>query len=179
MSKSGLFHAHTLLLAISEEISPKYTPFQCAAGGACGWENRRNRARVGLFSVLVHGRVFLSMVGFSIFTQAEWTSNRSSYTDLLFTYAPRSRRPHKAAVLPRCLTERGGYVKALGPESQTTSYARRPHVEQSVSQATPWAFIKKSLAESGRIHCGFSLIAALPHLYASLNTLPTRLCPPH
>ncbi len=96
-----------------------------------------------------------------------------------YSYAPRSRRPHKAVVLPRCLTERGGYVKALGPESQTTSHARRPHVEQSVSQAAPWAFIKKSLAESGRIHCGFSLIAALPHLYASLNTLPTRLCPPH
>lgn len=96
-----------------------------------------------------------------------------------YTHAPRSCRPHKAVVLPRFLAERGGYVKALGPKSQATSYARRPHVEQSVSQAAPWAFIKKSLAESGRIHCGFCLIAALPHLYASLNTLPTRLYPPH
>ncbi len=96
-----------------------------------------------------------------------------------YTYASWSRRPHKAVVLLRCLTERGGFVKALGPKSQNPSYARRPHVEQSVSQAAPWAFITKSLAESGRIHCGFSIIAALPHLYASLNTLPTRLCPPH
>ncbi len=141
MSKSGLFHAYTLLLAISKEISPKYTPFQCAAGGACGWENRRNRARVGLSSVLVHGRVFLSIVGFGIFTQAEWTSNRSSYTDLLFTRTPHVPSPTQSCSSPTLLDWKGRFCKGIGARPRTlrmrgghmsSNLSHKQHLEHSL-----------------------------------------------